>query len=174
MNRTEKQQEIESLRNAFQNAKTAYFLDYRGLTVAQVSDLRRKVRAAKSGYRVVKNRLAIIATKETPLRDMAPLFDGMTAVVWSEADPIALAKVIHDFSKSVPVTIKGGIVEGKHVAPTDIEGISRLPGRPDLVAIFAGMLRSPMVRFVSVLMAPVRDFASVLRQVAEKRETQTG
>jgi large subunit ribosomal protein L10 len=174
VNRTEKQQEIDALKTTFREARNAYFLDYRGLTVAQVSDLRRKVKATRSGYRVVKNRLAIIATRESPLKDMGKLFDGMTAVVWNESDPIALAKVIHEFSKTVPVVIKGGVVEGRPVVPKDIEGITKLPGRTELIATFAGMLQSPLVKFVSLLKAPVRDFASVLRQVADKRGTEAG
>ncbi len=170
MNRTEKQQEIETLREALRSARNAFFLDYRGLSVAQVSDLRRKVRATKSSYRVVKNRLAILASRDTPLNEQGSLFDGMTAVVWNEADPIALAKVIHEFSKTVPITIKGGVVEGRTVSAVDVAGITSLPGRPGLIAAFAGMLRSPMVKFVSVLKAPVRDLVSVLSQVAEKKK----
>jgi len=171
VNRTEKQHEIDGLRETFRAAKNAYFLDYRGMTVAQVSDLRRKVKATRSDYRVVKNRLAIIATRESPLKDMQQLFDGMTAVVWNDSDPIALAKVIHEFSKTVPMVIKGGVVEGRSVEPKEIEGITRLPGRTELIATFAGMLTSPLVKFMGLLKAPVRDFASVLRQVADKKGT---
>lgn len=170
MNRTEKQQAIDELKQNIANARNAYFIDYRGLTVQQVSDLRRKVRATKSGYRVVKNRLAIIAARDTPLAGQEKLFDGMTALVWNETDPVALAKVIHEYAKAEPkVVIKGGVVEGRTITPDDLAGISSLPGRNELIATFAGMLRSPMVKFVSVLMAPVRDFASVMRQVGEKK-----
>jgi large subunit ribosomal protein L10 len=94
--------------------------------------------------------------------------------VWNEADPVALAKVIHEFAKTVPMVIKGGVVEGKSVAASEIEGITRLPGRLEMVATFAGMLRSPLVKFVCLLKAPVRDFASVVRQVAEKKTAQPG
>jgi large subunit ribosomal protein L10 len=174
VNRAEKQQEIETLKGELRTARNVYFLDYRGMTVAQVSDLRRRVRATKSGYRVVKNRLAIIASRETPLKGMDQLFDGMTAVVWNEADPVALAKVIHEFAKGAPITIKGGVVEGRPVQPKEIEGITQLPGRPELVATLAGMLRSPMVKFVGLLKAPVRDLAVVLRQVADRKGTQPG
>jgi len=170
MNRTEKKQEIDALKSGFAGANNAFFLDYRGLKVEQVSDLRRKVRATKSSYRVVKNRLAIIAARETPLKDMDNLFDGMTAVVWNETDPVALAKVLHDFAKTAPILIKGGVVEGRKITTADVAGISSLPSRPELVATFAGMLRSPMVKFVSVLKAPVRDLVSVLSQVADSKK----
>jgi large subunit ribosomal protein L10 len=174
VNRTEKQQEIDSLKAALQNARNAYFLDYRGLTVAQVSDLRRKVRATKSKYKVVKNRLAIIATRETPLAGQEKLFDGMTAVVWNETDPVALAKAIHEYSKTVPVQIKGGVVEGKPVTTSEFQSITSLPGRQELIATFAGMLRSPLIKFVLLLKAPLRDFALVARQAAEKKGTEAG
>jgi len=170
MNRAEKKQEIESLKTQFAGANNAFFLDYRGLKVEQVSDLRRRVRATKSSYRVAKNRLAIIAARETPIKDMETLFDGMTAVVWNETDPVALAKVIHEFAKTAPVTIKGGVVEGKKIGVADITSITTLPSRPELVATFAGMIVSPMVKFVSVLKAPVRDLVSVLSQVADSKK----
>jgi len=170
MNRAEKTQEIERLKEGFLKANNAFFIDYRGIKVEQVSDLRRKVRATKSSYRVVKNRLAIIAARETPLKDNDILFDGMTAVVWNEKDPVALAKVIHEFAKTTPITIKGGVVEGKKVSAEEVVGITTLPGRPELVATFARMIVSPMVKFVSVLKAPVRDLAQVMNQVAEKKK----
>ena len=170
MNRTEKKQEIDALRQGFTTARNAFFLDYRGLKVEQVSDLRRKVRATKSSYRVVKNRLASIAAKESPVKGMEVLFDGMTAVVWNEKDPVALAKVLHDFSKTIPLVIKGGVVEGKSVTASDVTEITKLPGRNELIATFAGMIVSPMVKFVSVLKAPVRDLVSVLSQLADKKK----
>jgi large subunit ribosomal protein L10 len=173
VNRTEKQEEIQSLHKIWGSANNAYFFDYRGLKVEQVAELRRKVRATQSGYRVVKNRLAILASKETPLEAQHVLFDGMTAVVWNESDPVDLAKVLHEFARTSSLTIKGGVVEGRAVEPKEIEGITTLPARPDLIATFAGMIRSPLVKFVSVLNAPLRDFASVLKQVADKRQEKT-
>jgi large subunit ribosomal protein L10 len=170
VNRAEKAQEIELLNAAWQSAENAYLLDYRGMKVSQVSELRRKVREAKSGYKVVKNRLAILAARETPLKDQETLFGGMTAVVWNDTDPVDLAKIIHEFAKTSSLAIKGGVVDGKSVTPEEVEEITKLPARPQLIAMFAGMIRSPMSKFVSVLMAPTRDFASVLRQVSEQKK----
>lgn len=170
MDRTEKKQEVATLHEAWSNAQNAYLLDYRGLTVSQVTELRRKVRETKSQYRVVKNRLAILATKETPLEGQDALFDGMTAVVWNEEDPIELAKVLDEFAKGAPIDVKGGVVEGRAVDAAAFSEITKLPTRPDLIATFAGMLRSPLTKFVSVLNAPLRDLASVLKQVADSKE----
>lgn len=170
MNRAEKAQEIESLKEGWQGAQNAFFLDFRGMKVSEVTELRQKVREARSRYKVVKNRLAIIAARETALKNQEKLFDGMTAVVWNNEDPIDLAKVIQEYSKTAPLTIKGGVVDGQTVSAAQIEDITKLPSRPQLIATFAGMLRSPLIKFVSVLQAPLRDFASVLRQVSEKRK----
>jgi large subunit ribosomal protein L10 len=171
VNRTQKQQEIDSLKQVWLEVSNAYFVDYRGLTVQQASALRAKVREAESSYRVVKNRLAILAARETPLKDLESHFDGMTAVAWNSAEPVALAKVIHEFTKISSLTFKAGLVEGKPIEASELEAITALPSRSDLIAIFAGMLRSPMSKFVSLLMAPVRDLASVLKQVAEKKDS---
>ena len=170
MDRTEKHNEVESLREAWSKVQNAYLLDYRGLKVSEASELRRRVRETNSKYRVVKNRLAILAARETPLKVQESLFDGMTAVVWNETDPLDLAKTLHEFAKTAPIVIKGGIVEGRLVGAAEIEGITKLPARPDLIATFAGMLRSPLVKFVSVLAAPVRDLAIVLKQVADRKK----
>jgi large subunit ribosomal protein L10 len=149
-------------------------VEFSGLKVEQVNELRRKVRQASGRYRVVKNRLAIRASDGTPLAGQAPMFDGPTAVAYSDADPVALAKVLSEFQKSAPIKVKGVVLEGKPMPATALEGIVNLPSRPELISRFAGMLRSPLVKFVLLLKAPVRDFASVLKQVAEKRSSEQG
>ena len=168
MNREERQQEIDRLREEFIKGSNAYLVEFTGLKVGQVNDLRRKVRGVPGRYRVVKNRLAIRAAEGTPLAGHAALFDGPTAVAYS-ADPVALAKVLAEFQKHNPIKVKGLVLEGKALPATALEGIVNLPSRPELISRFAGMLRSPLVKIVMLLKAPVRDFASVVRQVAEKR-----
>ena len=157
------------MKQAWVGVSNAYFVDYRGLTVEQVSDLRKKIRGTGSSYRVVKNRLAIIAARETPLKDLEPHFDGMTGIAWNSGDPVALAKVIHEFTKDSPLVFKAGLVDRKPIEARELVAVTTLPSRPELIATFAGMLRSPMQKFASLLMAPMRDLASVLRQVAEKK-----
>jgi large subunit ribosomal protein L10 len=168
VNREERQQEVDALRQEFLKGTNAYLVEFTGLRVEQVNDLRRKVRSASGRYRVVKNRLAIRAAEGTPLAGHAALFDGPTAVAHGP-DPVALAKILAEFQKSNPIKVKGLVLEGKALPATALEGIVNLPSRPELISRFAGMLRSPLVKFVVLLKAPVRDFASVLRQVAEKR-----
>jgi large subunit ribosomal protein L10 len=157
------------MKQAWASVSSAYFVDYRGLTVEQVSDLRRKIRETNSSYRVVKNRLAIIAARETALRDLEAHFDGMTAIAWNDGEPVALAKVIHEFMKDSPLQFKAGLVDGSTIAAGELETITTLPTRPEIISVFAGMLLQSVSRFASLLMAPMRDFASVLRQVSEKK-----
>lgn len=172
MNRTERQQEIDALHEVFSGANNAYIVGFTGLKVEQVNDLRRKIRGTQSRYRVVKNRLAARAAEGTALSGHAALFDGPTAVALGGSDPVALAKVLAEFQKSAPIKVKGVVIEGRVMPAAALDSIVTLPGRPELISRFAGMLRSPLVKFVTVLKAPVRDFASVLRQVAEKRGAQ--
>lgn len=174
MNREERQQEIDALREEFAAARNAYLVEFAGLKVQQVNELRRKVRGASGRYRVVKNRLAIRAADGTPLAGRPELFDGPTAVAYSDADAVALAKVLAEFQKNNPIKVKGIVLEGKPMPAAALEGIVNLPSRPELISRFAGMLRSPLVKFVLLLKAPVRDFASVVRQVAEKRGSGGG
>ena len=171
MERTEKQQEIESLKAAWADVVNAYFVDYRGLTVEQVSEFRKKVRETDASYRVVKNRLAAIAARETPLRALEKHFGGMTGVAWNDEDPVSLAKVIHETAKTTSLTFKAGLVDGSPITADELETITSLPTRPELISIFAGMLKQPISKFASLLLAPMRDFAAVLKQVAEKKES---
>jgi len=172
VNRTERQEEVDALHEVFASAKNGYIVGFTGLKVEQVNDLRRKIRGASGSYRVVKNRLAARAAEGTALAGHAPLFDGPTAVALGFGDPVLLAKVLAEFQKSAPIKVKGVILEGRTMPATALDAIVSLPSRPELISRFAGMLRSPLVKFVTVLKAPVRDFASVLRKVAEKHGAQ--
>ena len=130
MNREERQQEIDRLREEFLKGSNAYLVEFTGLKVGQVNDLRRKVRGASGSYRVVKNRLAMRAAEGTPLSGHAALFDGPTAVAFG-ADPVALAKVLAEFQKNNPIKVKGLVLEGKTLPATALEGIWKLLRRPN-------------------------------------------
>lgn len=172
MSREQREQEVGVLRELFREAHSAYLVEFSGLKVQDVNDLRRKVRGAAGSYRVVKNRLAIRAVEGTPLASQAALFDGPTAVAWSAGDPIGLAKVLAEFQKEFPIKVKGVLIDGKAMPATALKRIVDLPTRPELISIFAGMLRSPLVKLVILLKAPVRDFASLLRQIADKKQSE--
>jgi large subunit ribosomal protein L10 len=164
---------IDALHQEFDGVHNAYFVEFAGLRVDQVNDLRRRVRQASGRYRVVKNRLAIRAAEGTALSGQEKLFDGPTALAYSP-DPVALAKVLAEFQKSAPIRVKGIVLDGRPLSAAALGEIVTLPARPELIARFAGMLRSPLVMFVTLLKAPLRDFVLVVRQVAEGKKGSEG
>ena len=175
MNKQEKSQEIGSLKTILEGAPPTFVLAYRGLTVNQVSALRKKVRATSSRYRVVKNRLALRVLRETPLKDLAGHFKGPTAIAYSTKDPAALAKALDEFTKdNQGLQIKAGYVEGRVITARDIKALADLPSREVLVARFLAVLNSPMVRLLTVLKGPARGLAQVIDQIAKKKAAEGG
>ncbi len=172
MNRTEKEQHVESLRRELEGVQSAFLFGYRGLTVNQVTDLRTKIRKTSSTYRVLKNRLAARALESTPLAPLTEHLRGPLAMTFHPKEPLALAKVLSEFAKENPaLEFKAGLLEGRPITAADLGSLASLPGREVLVAQFLGLLTAPLASFQRVLLAPVRDFASVLDQIAKKKQS---
>lgn len=172
LTRTTKEEILGGYEEAMASAEHAFVIGFKGITVNQVNDLRSKVRKSGGQYVVIKNTLARRAVSGKPLEQVKEHFTGPTAVAYSLEDPVALAKVLTDFAKDAPVIeFKGGLVEGRPIAASQVKEIASLPGRQELLAKLLFLMQSPIQRFVRVLAAsgPQR-LAIVLDQVAKKKE----
>ena len=169
--RADKGAELEQLEAAFKGCDSAILVDYKGMNVPQVTELRRQLRSAKASYTVVKNTLAKRALKGTSFEPLEKFFAGTTAVAYTRKDPVALAKTLTTFVKSAPtLTIKAAVVQGRAVKPAEITELAALPGRPELYGRLLGAMNAPLVRLVTVLGAVPRSLMNVLVQVEKKRQ----
>src|SRR5688572_33303726 len=129
--RASKVEELQDLERAFKGTESAIVLDYKGLKVPEVTELRRQVRGAKASYKVVKNTLAKRALKGTAFESLSEHFVGTTAVAYAGEDPVALAKVLTTFAKTAPaLQIKAAVVQGRAIKAGEVIALAALPGMP--------------------------------------------
>ena len=160
-----KAEAIEELKARLSGAKAAVLTEYRGLTVQQLSDLRKQLRTASAEYRVVKNRLARIAVAGSPLEALRKHLTGPTGLVIVRRDPIAAAKTLSTFAKTAPaLALKIGIIDGQVLDPKDLRAVADLPSREVLRSQIIGAVQGPLAQLVGLLRAPHRELAYVLAE----------
>ena len=171
MTRDEKNQIIQALRQTFRQNQTVLLLTFSEINVPDLTALRRQIREAGNGYRVVKNTLAIRAAEETPVGQLNDDFQGPTAVAFSDSDPTVLAKILKEFADAHPgMKFKSGVVAGKAVAADQVSELADMPSREELLAKVAFMFNAPLTRLASTLQSPLAQLGSLLKQVVEQKE----
>ena len=173
MNRTEKEQVIGELHEKMAKAKAAILAEPKGLTVAVVTELRRKLREAKVDYRVVKNTLAARAAKGTSLEALADKFVGPTALVMSYDDVVTPAKLLADFMKDREnFAIRTAVIDGKVIDAKGVQALARMPGIKELRAQIAATIAQPATKLARVIGTPGQQLARVLGARREQLEKQ--
>lgn len=156
----QKENIVQELVEKFENSAAFVVVDYRGLTVAEVTDLRKQLREAGVDMRVVKNTMLRKAAAIAEIDGLDEVFTGPTAIAFSEEEVVAPAKIMVEFAeKADALEVKGGYMEGKVVPVETIEAVAKLPSREGLLSML-----------LSVLQAPIRNTALVFKAVAEKKE----
>jgi large subunit ribosomal protein L10 len=173
VNRTEKAEAVERMTAAFAQTPHVFVTGYRGMTVNQSSELRRRVRAAGGTYEVVKNRLARRAARENAVGKVEGRLRGPCALVAHRTDPVAIAKVLSDFAKDNPqLELITGVVDGRDVLNAEgIKTLATLPGLPELRAQLLALVQTPASMLVRLLNTPAGQIA---RAVDARREKLGG
>jgi len=171
VNKQDKQRIVEDLHAAWSESTAGVVAQYRGLTVSEMGDLRRRLNQADVSLQVVKNTLARRAAEGTDFKAAEELFTGPVAIAYG-ADPVGMAKAISDFSKAhEALEVKGGILDGKLVDIHGIKALASLPSREVLLAKMLGSMQSPISGFVRTLAEVPASFVRTLAAIRDQKET---
>jgi large subunit ribosomal protein L10 len=171
MPNAEKQLVVSELRDIVAHSKGAILTDYRGLTVAQVTNLRRKLREHGAEYHVVKNTLFKIALGDALIPELAELLTGPTAIAFAGNDVVPPTKAVLDFLRDLrrpDIRVKGGWIDGKVYSVDQVTALSKLPPREQIIAQFVGTLNAPISEFVGTLDNIIGEFVRTIQAIADK------
>jgi large subunit ribosomal protein L10 len=163
---------VGAIKDAVAAVPNVYFTDYRGLSVAQITDLRSRLRENAARLSVVKNRYAKIAFDELGLEGVSEFLDGPTAFAFVEGDVSAASKTLVGFAKGVPLEVKGGYIEGKALSQDEVVTLSQLPSRDDLYTMLLGAVSGPVRNLGYVLVAVLQRLGRVMQAVAEQKSNE--
>lgn len=168
MERAEKRELVDSLQSSFKTAGSIVVAQNAGLTVAEMENLRRQVKAAGGQVKVAKNRLAKLALKDTGTADISALFTGPTVIAFAK-DPMTAPKIAAAFAdKNQKFVVLGGAMGTTGLDPAKVKALATMPSLDQLRATLAGMLKQPATRIASILQAPGGQIARVLAAYADK------
>ena len=168
-----KAETVEDLKGRLNGVKTVMLAEYRGLTVQQLSDFRKQLRAVSAEYKIVKNRLARLAIGGSELKALGGELKGPTGLVLGKGDPVSVAKAVHTFAKTnQALVIKVGFVDGQMLQPNGLKALADLPSREALRAQIVGALTGPLAQLVGLLQAPQRELVYVLEQRGKQAAAQ--
>ena len=164
---------IDEITERFQNSSAAVLTEYRGLTVAQLTQLRRSL-GEGSSYAVVKNTLTKRAADSVGFSDLTPLLTGPTAIAFIEGDPVNAAKAIRDFAKANPaLVVKGGVVEGRTVDAREVTRLADVESREVLLAKLAGAMKGNLTKAAGLFQAPLSQMARLVAALQEKKAAES-
>ena len=166
-----KEAEVAEIQEKLQKSQSVMFLDYRGLTVSEVTELRNKMRAAGVEYKVIKNTMMLRAAQEAGVEGLDEILEGPTAVAFGYEDPVAPAKILVDFIENAKKTqLKGGVLAGRAMSQAEIKDLASLPSKEQLLAKLMGSLNAPVTGLVMALSGIPRKLVYALNAIKEKKE----
>lgn len=167
--RPEKVKAVAEVKALLAESDAAILTEYRGMSVSNLSDLRRSLRSAGAEYRVYKNTLVRIAANEHGIENLEPLLHGPTAIAFVKGDAVEAAKALKEFAKTNPhLVVKGGVLGGKVLNASQTSALADMPPRQQVLAEIAGLFAAPLSQFASLLAAPPRDVVYAIAALIDK------
>ena len=164
---------VDSIKEKLEASQSVVLIDYRGLTVAEVTELRNQMREAGVEYQVLKNTMIKRAAEKAGIEGLDPILEGPTAVAFGINDPVAPAKILTKFAKDTKkITIKGGVLAGNAIDVAAVENLAKLPSKEELIAKMLGSLNAPITGLVMVLSGVTSKFVRTLEAIRVQKEEQ--